>query len=366
MGFEGPAFAESPGLEGKTPDKKTARDARMEAVMHRESFELNGAQVEFLGVNHDPMTAERFAPELEEAVRRASIVLLESAPNAMGTFSDKTIQEYRELMGNKLKLTNEEIIKSFEAGKRGLAFYSKMEVLAAKHGKPLAVADPIDTDDGGFLQLFTENPFRSADETAEQAKTAMILGGALIAALPTISNTIRERFSQREAPGHATIAASTPEAEHPTSESEQQPSSSGSSMNRRQFLRVLGGGIAAAGMASEVASAIAKKSDPAKGSYGRRGDNPFGAALYDGLDYRDVITAQGLDRLTKGNIHAKSIVVIYGDGHRASIRHYAESPKERALKRTAYAPYQKIAPPKLRIFKHRGGRDWQRVHEEEL
>lgn len=366
MSSERPAFAEAPPPEKKPAAGEAAKDANREEVMRRESFELNGARVEFLGIGHNPETAERFAPELEKAIRRASIVLLESAPNAEGPFTDEAIREYRELMGNKLKLSDEEIIKSVEAGKRGLAFYAKMETLAAKHGKPVAVADPIGADGDGFRELFAEDPFRSADETAGQAKTAAILAGALVAALPTISDAIRGRSAQNENRRESTPAASVPPAEHPADEPEHRPPG-GPPMSRRRFLRVLGGGIAAAGMAAETASAIARKSNPAKGSYGRRGDNPFGAALYDGLDYRDVVTAQGLDRLTRRkDIRGGSVVIIYGDGHRASIRHYAESPNERALKRTAYIPYQRVAPAKLRIFQHRSGRDWQRVHEEEL
>lgn len=366
MSFEEPAFAETPPPERKPTNREVANDTNRETAMHRESFELNGARVEFLGVGHDPATAERLAPELEEAIRQASIVLLESAPSAEGPFTDEAVREYRELMGNKLKFSDEEIIKSIEAGKRGLAFYAKMEALAAKHGKPVAVTDPIGADGDGFRQLFTEDPFRSADETAEQAKTAAVLGGALVAALPTISDAIRGRGAELENRRENPPTASTPPSEHPIDESGHRPSG-GSPMSRRGFLRVLGGGIAAAGVASEVASAIARKSDPMKGSYGRRGDNPFGAALYDGLDYRDVVTAQGLDRLTRReDVRGGSVVVIYGDGHRASIRHYAESPNERAMKRTAYIPYQRVAPAKLRIFQHRSGRDWQRIHEEEL
>ncbi|MEK7465128.1 MAG: hypothetical protein AAB591_01780, partial [Patescibacteria group bacterium] len=127
-----------------------------------------------------------------------------------------------------------------------------------------------------------------------------------------------------------------------------------------RFLQLMAGSAAAAALGSDVASPLRRK------GFGGRGENPLGAALYDGLDYRDVITASGLEKITRSTDLKGPVVLICGDGHRVPTRHYAESPFERSAKAKAYVPYTKVITPRLRRFRHDAERGWQVTREEEL
>ncbi len=343
-------------------------ETRMEEIaekepIRRETFELHGARIEFFGIMHTMPFLTRHRETLTNAIRNASLVVLESAPHTEGVFSEEMIKDLQSFFSRKGYQVSRETVERFILEKRqGIAFYAALEDIAAKHGKPIATADPAAAVSDAFEKLITRKSFEDIDDNTERARTALIIGGILLAAFPSCGNNLKDCLKNLMPKTSDVEENAKAEKNSTFIPREQKPKGT---MSRRNFLRVLGGGIAAPAILSETASALFKKNMEPPG-YVRRTDNPLGSFLYDSIDFRDVSVAEGLERLAKSMKGIGPIVVIYGDVHRASIRHYAQSPKERALKRAAYLPYRTVAPPKLETFAYDEKNGWQKTQSESL
>ena len=338
-------------------------ETRTKEPMRHETFELHGTRIEFFGIKHTTPFLNQHRETLTNAIRNAAIVFLEGAPHTEGIFSEETIKELQSFFSRRGYQPSRESIERFILEKKqGFAFYAALEDIAAKYGKPIATADPAAAMGDAFKKIIIGKTFEDIDDDTERARTALIVGGILLAALPSCGNNLKEclkNLMPKTLDAEKNVKAEQKSEQLPR---EQKPKGK---MSRRNFLRVLGGGIAAPALLSETASALFEKNMEPPG-YGRRGDNPLDSFLYDSIDYRDVSVAEGLERLAKSMKGIGPIVVIYGDVHRASIRHYAESPKERALKRAAYLPYRTVAPPKLETFAYDEKNGWQKTQSESL
>jgi hypothetical protein len=106
-----------------------------------------------------------------------------------------------------------------------------------------------------------------------------------------------------------------------------------STIDRRNFLKTMGGIASGIGFASLAADKINKQS-ATRG----RVRNVLGPVLYNATDYRDVATSEALDILCRDKTVAGSIKIIAGDTHREAVLHYCQSPKERQIKLSGYLP----------------------------
>lgn len=331
--------------------------------IRRETFELHGTRIEFFGIRHVMPFLKQHRETLTNAIKNASLVFLEGAPHTEGIFSEETIKELQSFFARKGYQPSRETIERFILEKKqGFAFYAALEDIAAQYNKPIATADPAAAMGDAFEKIIIGKTFEDIDDDTERARTALIIGGILLAAFPSCGDNIKECI--KNLMPKTLDAKENVKAEQKSEQLPQEQKPKGK-MNRRNFLRVFGGGIAAPAMLSETASALFKTNMAAPG-YGRRADNPLGAFLYDGIDYRDVSAAEGLDRLARSTNGKGTIVVIYGDVHRASIKHYAESPKERSIKKNAYLPYRTVAPPKLEVFEYDKKSGWETKRREAL
>lgn len=279
MNKEGVPPGQNP-VERPAGQEATASPEDIDRYWQRESFELNGKEVDFIGVSHLPETAERYGKELEEAIGRASVVVLEAAPVAERIYSNEMVDALEELARQQGRtMTREEIIEMLEQAP-GLRFYRAMEHIAAEKGTPIATLDPARHE-----PLVSKDRLTETDMKLAWAKLYIALGGTagfvgLEAAegIREARRGARERREAREAESRGEPAPARTEAPL---------------MSRRQFLgRALGGAAALVG-GSLFASGL-----NASGKRGRK-DNPIGPLLYDALDYRDTCVAKGLDALTK-------------------------------------------------------------------
>jgi len=109
---------------------------------HRDNFEVSGKQVETIGVYHDPVALKEYGKELEDAIGRASVVILESAPTAAGLYSDKYLDYMsQEAKKRGIELNREEVKKKLK-NRTGYFFFSVLEKVAARQGRKLGVVDP--------------------------------------------------------------------------------------------------------------------------------------------------------------------------------------------------------------------------------
>lgn len=340
-----------------------AEEITAKEPLRRETFELHGTRIEFFGIKHTIPFLKQHRETLTNAIKGASLVFLEGAPRAEGIFSEDTIRLLRSFFSKNGYPVSDEMAKRLLLAKRqGIAFYAALEDIAAQYNKSIATADPAASMGDTFEKLITGESFQRIDDDTERARAALIIGGILLAAFPSCGNNLKDCLKNLMPEDSDSEENAKAEKKSAPLQREQKPKGK---MSRRNFLRVLGGGIAAPAMLSETASALFKTNMVAPG-YGRRTDNPLGAVLYDSIDYRDVSAAEGLDRLARSTSGKGTIVVIYGDVHRASIKHYAESPKERSIKKNAYLPYRAVAPPKLEVFEYDKKNGWETKRQEAL
>lgn len=319
-------------LEQPDPKRKievTVKPIDQEAVKfakeswHQEKFKLNGKDVVVYGLAHIPETFSLYRNEIEDAISKASIVVLEGVKTASGLNDPRLFSEYTYP-----------------------AFPGQMEWLAATHNKLVVTADPRNFSlNKDTLALLSELDKENTD--IEKIKKIISSSGPPISLAATAVAIIDYKKGIIKRP-----------------------------MTRRAFLGVAAASAGASLTASLSELATLKDISPDRG----RQDNPLGAFLYELMDYRNVVVAEGLNRLSKNKIVTNNgpIVVFYGDAHRTALKHYAESPTERSLKLKSYLSFNDISKPKLRIFKadriidEQGRWDsanefkWQTVYEENI
>jgi hypothetical protein len=343
MGKEGPVFNKSESREkvfGKELDDRSLAEYRFD-----ENFELNGKKVEIKGVMHVPETFELYRKEFEEAIEKASIVILEAAPVADRTFSNQTV-EFIKSLANKsgAEVSREQIINDLESN-RSLIFFRNLENLIARKGKRLATIDPIN-----YEPMFSNDNLRMIDFLIRLVKAAIVSGGILFLSEKLLDKAKGEGGQQKSAEGELTL----------------KPKEKG--MSRRAFLKTAVGGLSAAGLGSlfaELFEFSGGKPGQEELSRGRK-ENPLGVMLYELLDYRDVSLAKGLDVLTKRDLGNGPVVVFYGGLHASAVRHYAENHKERDIKFETYRPYRSVAPPKLRIYEFDKKEGWKLIKDSDI
>jgi hypothetical protein len=330
--------------------EELSRSEIVEAAWRRENFELNGRQVEIFGLAHVMETLDKaeFREELAEAIKKASVVVLEAAPVAERVFSNEMVEALREAAeAAGEKKSREEIVKWLESHE-GLVFFREMERLAAQYGKLTATVDPL------LQESFTSVKKLNEKELQVFLLKCLVFTGATF--------------------GLAGMAVkSSPEREGKVEEIDEEKNkvneaANRQTMTRRKFLKTLLGGTlgAAAGASgSSMLASLLERSEWGVEMRGRK-ENPLGPALYDLLDYRDVAAAKGLSLLAQMKLGEGPIVVIYGGLHSSAIKQYALSPKERDIKYAAYAPYRSAAAPALKVFEFKREEGWQKVMEEKI
>lgn len=333
-------------------------------LWERHDFQVNGKQVEFHGVSHELATLMNpvFRKQLEGAVKRSSVVILESAPivdnedlkkNFKLELSSSEPDGYNYSMNSgggydtanrydEKRTSKKEAPPNFEAADSATdsshLFFLLVGKMAREYSKPIVVIDPR-RDYGTGKPANMEK--LDAGIQGMKAGSAVFLGG--LAAHELLGKKKKSNQEKKD--------------DSPKSNSEQN-----TSITRRNFLRGLLGAGAMLGAASSAAEGFQKHFE----SIGRK-KNPLGTVLYDELDFRDVSVAKGLIELTKEkNLPDGPMVMIYGSAHENGVQHYLESPKEREAKFLAYLPHRKIAPPTLSLYEFNDESGWEEKIRKEI
>jgi hypothetical protein len=279
-------------------------------LLNHETFYCNGKRIEFYGVSHIPETAKKYAHEFHEAFKSAGTVLLECGPHTSMGHSDKSrdlVQEAAKLYEGR-ELSEEELCNFLDMHRPGVRFFNMMKYLAENYNKPIVSADP--------LTLAVDEKLVDREIFISKAKIFLAMEAAgLGMAIDS------KRFKSGSSPA----------------------TSKKSVLGRRAFVGLMGGVMAASG-----ASALITNEN--NNHRLQRADNKLGILIHNLLDYRNVVVAEGLDRLTRDSNIKEPIVVVYGDYHRREIRFYLEHPKERKVKRNTYKPYDQLAEPRMKKF----------------
>ena len=78
-------------LRGLVFEKSGVKPSRKELNWYYSTFNVNGKLIENIGVYHDPIALKEYGKELEAAIKRASVIVLEDAPTALGESAKEII-----------------------------------------------------------------------------------------------------------------------------------------------------------------------------------------------------------------------------------------------------------------------------------
>ncbi|MFA4872817.1 MAG: hypothetical protein WC659_02680 [Patescibacteria group bacterium] len=344
-------------------EKPVEPEMAEQRLFERDTFTINDKRVEFYGIVHDIKLPERYWKVLEDAIQRASIVVLEYAPQASGLYDRSFIAKHRESLKKYFPdfaeledISDQEI---FEALIRepSLHFYREMENLAARHKKRIVTIDPHLLAHEKIHELY------KTDQKADLIKSLGMVGGATGVLLSAI---LRKKLIGEHVRGE-------------NGENKKEEDSS-STYTRRRFLdTTLKAGIgisATVGALSTLSKGAQILGHPEYGKklgyddqFVGREENPLGAFLYDEVDFKDVMIAKGMDEVTQ-HMHAEDeeAAMIYGFFHKTGIGHYLRSPRERAAREQLYAPYKgAVGPHKLRMYEYDGTKEeWRKIEERNI
>lgn len=283
---------------------------------------INGQEVRFIGLAHVEETLLRHRELLDAAVAQAGAVVLEGTPE---------ISLYNEEFFKRVKDKTDTSDSSYYFGSPGMVFFEGVEILAKKYNKPVLALDP-----------------SSAGTNLANSAIANISGEKGLRQMFELTETEIER-SRNIAGLTASMLASSSVARTPLSEHGATPSSPDEleDIDRRKFM--FGIGALALGT-SQTLNQVAE----ANAMYGEKDGKaaPFRYGLY---DYRDVVIAEGVDRLTKKRSYDGPIVFIYGAAHTDPIMNYLKDPVLREIRKLKYAlyePFKDISPPTISEYQY--------------
>jgi hypothetical protein len=259
-------------------------------------WQIGETSVTAIGVSHVPETMVDYREEIERAIAESDIVVNEYAPEAIGMYSESAGDRLAAIPSNvneelSLDDVREAYVKNERFWNNG-QFQHEVELLAAKYGKDMAVADlsfPHDLE--AFLQnnhLGTHGAEKIAQQEARLQQAGLLTGAAAASAVG-----IKAFLSELK---------------------KQKP------MSRRAFLK---GGLAA-GVAAGAAVA------------GLNSDGPEQKAYRDGYEedtqhddqsnaLRDPALAKALQQLSEQGY--KKVAFIYGTLHLQEVEGYLNSPE---------------------------------------
>ena len=246
--------------------------------------------------------------------------MLEGAPKATGVLSPENIALIIAWAETQGITVNEQQVVSGIRQNPGFAFFEQVEQVAQDAGKRIAFLDPAGDP-------FSEDQLQRLSKNVEITKGLTALGGVLGYVAMAMVDIIA-KSKQRDI-----------ETAHPENQKDR------AIFTRRQVMK------GALGLISSIPALSLLASINTEGSFGHRTENLLGTFVYNAMDYRDVIVAEGIDvLLAKQYVKSGTLLTIYGNGHIASQIHYLTSPKERAVRKALYAPFESDNESRIRVF----------------
>ena len=310
-----------------------ANPSRERLDWYHSTFEVNGKMVENIGVYHHPITLREYGKELGEAIQRASVVVLEDAPTALGQYSETYINQMLEdakMRG--IKLSREAVTNQLN-NQSGFHFFRVLEEIAAIEGKLIAVVDPNAPDRTDEKESVGGERVRHTNDVIELTRLGIFLAG--VAGI--VGPKIKEAFSYKK-----------------DNETKQNESKGG--IIRRTFLKRMVQGIGVVALTPMIIKFL---------NGGDRATGIIRKAAYDYYDFRDVTSTKGLMMLAVKNLGAGPILLIYASPHSRAIEYYSSRPQLTETKYKLYNPLRDAQQPHLRLYRF-GNNSWQLVEKEEI
>lgn len=162
-------------------DKHIAETAEYPPEAIREAWQvrewkIGEARILAIGVSHVPETFLEYRQELERAIRESDVVVNEFAPEALGMYDTETGKRLRSVRSRfnenyNLEQLRQAYLKYERSWNLGV-FHHEVELLAAKYGKDMALADLTFSKDPEVL-LQDDNLYAYGAEEVEEHKAAL-------------------------------------------------------------------------------------------------------------------------------------------------------------------------------------------------
>jgi hypothetical protein len=272
----------------------------IEAWQVRE-WKIGDTTVKAIGVSHVPETFLEFRQQIEKSIEESDVVVNEFAPEALGFYDQEStinLRSTKSRFNNNYNL--EELRQAYLVYERqynlGL-FHHEIELLAAKYGKDMAIADlSLSKSPEAFLQ--SHFLYAYGAEQIEEREAALkkmgLYAGSVALGMAGLSNFLKEL-----------------ETETPT-------------ISRRQFLKL---GISA-GAAIALAQATPKIVEAPQLTTLKETEEQEGLSDDEQIEMlRDPKLADALLRLSESGY--KKIAFIYGTDHLKIVEAFLDNPGER-------------------------------------
>jgi len=135
---------------------------KIKEAWQKREWKIGDTTIQAIGVSHVPETFLEFRQEIEKAIQESDVVVNEFAPEALGFYEKTSAIRLKSIKsrfneGYHLEQLRQSYMKYERPWTVGL-FHHEIELLAAKHGKDMALADlTLSRDPEELLQQVAEN-----------------------------------------------------------------------------------------------------------------------------------------------------------------------------------------------------------------
>jgi len=291
---------------------------------YSKEFMVRGNMVDFLGVEHTTKSLEKYGAEIGKRIQESDVILLEGMPKYNGL----SYEEFSKKSDYLKKLSKEDFAKLFESG--GIRFYDELADICKQNGKIVATVDPNITFDKALnLEINDQNALKN------QIYGLMATFGFM--SLDFMVGKFKELKKMREGQNIQ------------------------KGMTRRDFLKSSLKLVGTVAFGSPLFTRVIDKMNELTNSERGKFEEFFS---HDAMDFRNVVIAEGIDRLVK-QYPDKKILVIYGAYHQNPVIQYSQDGKSRKNKLEGYNDFKIGTDPTLKIFVPEND-NWKEVYSEDI
>lgn len=307
-------------FDKETTDRRVYPSSEIKEAWQTREWKIGDTTIRALGVSHVPETFLEYRQEIEKAIQGSDVVVNEFAPEALGFYDKEAAPRLKKIKssfneGYDLEQLRQAYLKYERPWNLGV-FHHEVELLAAKHGKDMALADlTFSKDPEASLQdsyLYAYGAEQTAEQTAMLKKVGLYAGAAAL--------------------GVAGLKGFVSELQKP--------------MSRRKFLKLgLMAGVAAiAGVTPKITETPPKTAVKKSTETQAISDDQQLEML------RDPKLADALQRLVAAGY--KNIAFIYGTGHLKRVEEYLNNPERGAKElESGKAVIEHHNPDAFRIYR---------------
>lgn len=297
----------SRGFDKQISETRTCSSEKIREAWQVREWKIGDTAIKAIGVAHIPETFLEFRQEIEKAIQESDVVVNEFAPEALGFYDKTSATRLRSIRSKfndnyNLEQLRQAYLKYEKQYNIGL-FHHEIELLAAKYGKDMAIADLTMSKNaeaqlqGSYLYAYGAEQIK--ENEAELKKLGLYTGAAALGAAG-LNSFLKELKNE------TTL------------------------MSRRKFLKLgimAGAAAALGGLAPKITEA------PPQTALKKQMEKEEGSEDEQMEKLRDPKLADALRQLARSGY--KKIAFIYGSGHLKRVEEYLDNPEKGKKELTA-------------------------------